>query len=137
MHYELSDYEWTAIRPMLPNKPRGVRRVNDCRVLNGIFWSCVQVHHGGTCQLLADRGYDADWSPMFGCIQTINADRPVHRKQFRLRLPMSLPNRLSQRLWLHRCLNRRQRFATDLGLKTPQEALETKISRLSQAQCHD
>ena len=23
---------------MLPNKPRGVRRVNDCRVLNGIFW---------------------------------------------------------------------------------------------------
>ena len=23
---------------MLPNKPRGVRRVNDRRVLNGIFW---------------------------------------------------------------------------------------------------
>jgi len=22
MHYELSDYEWTAIKPMLPNKPR-------------------------------------------------------------------------------------------------------------------
>jgi len=38
MHYELSDYEWTAIKPMLPNKPRGVRRVNDRRVLNGIFW---------------------------------------------------------------------------------------------------
>jgi transposase len=38
MRYELSDYEWTAIRPMLPNKPRGVRRVNDRRVLNGIFW---------------------------------------------------------------------------------------------------
>jgi transposase len=36
--YELSDYEWTAIKPMLPNKPRGVRRVNDRRVLNGIFW---------------------------------------------------------------------------------------------------
>src|SRR5207237_6942783 len=30
--------EWTAIKPMLPNKPRGVRRVNDRRVLNGIFW---------------------------------------------------------------------------------------------------
>ena len=27
MRYELSDYEWTAIKPMLPNKPRGVRRV--------------------------------------------------------------------------------------------------------------
>ena len=36
MRYELSDYEWTAIKPMLPNKPRGVRRVNDRRVLNGI-----------------------------------------------------------------------------------------------------
>ena len=38
MRYDLSDYEWTAIKPMLPNKPRGVRRVNDRRVLNGIFW---------------------------------------------------------------------------------------------------
>jgi transposase len=38
MRYELSDYEWTAIKPMLPNKPRGVRRVSDRRVLNGIFW---------------------------------------------------------------------------------------------------
>ena len=32
MRYELSDYEWTAIKPMLPDKPRGVRRVNDRRV---------------------------------------------------------------------------------------------------------
>lgn len=38
MRYELTDYEWTAKRPMLPNKPRGVPRVNDRRVLNGIFW---------------------------------------------------------------------------------------------------
>jgi transposase len=38
MRYELTDYEWTAIKPMLPNKPRGVRRVSDRRVLNGIFW---------------------------------------------------------------------------------------------------
>jgi transposase len=35
MRYELSDCEWTAIKPTLPNKPRGVRRVNDRRVLNG------------------------------------------------------------------------------------------------------
>ena len=41
MRYELTDYEWTAIKPMLPNKPRGVPRVNDRRVLNGIFWSCA------------------------------------------------------------------------------------------------
>ena len=38
MRYELTDYEWTAVRPFLPNKPRGVPRVNDRRVLNGIFW---------------------------------------------------------------------------------------------------
>jgi Putative transposase of IS4/5 family (DUF4096) len=38
MRYELSDDEWTAIKLMLPNKPRGVPRVNDRRVLNGIFW---------------------------------------------------------------------------------------------------
>jgi transposase len=38
MRYELSDYGWTAIKPMLPNKPRGVQRVNDRRVLNGVFW---------------------------------------------------------------------------------------------------
>jgi transposase len=37
MRYELSDYERTAIKPMLPNKPHGVRPVNDRRVLNGIF----------------------------------------------------------------------------------------------------
>ena len=38
MRYELTDYEWAAVRPFLPNKPRGVPRVNDRRVLNGIFW---------------------------------------------------------------------------------------------------
>ena len=38
MRYELTDHEWASIKPMLPNKPRGMRRVNDRRVLNGIFW---------------------------------------------------------------------------------------------------
>ena len=38
MRYEPAEYEWAAIKPMLPNKPRGVSRVNDRRVLNGIFW---------------------------------------------------------------------------------------------------
>jgi transposase len=38
MRYELTDYEWATIKPFLPNKPRGVPRVNDRRVLNGIFW---------------------------------------------------------------------------------------------------
>jgi len=38
MRYELTDHKWAVIKPMLPNKPRGVARVNDRRVLNGIFW---------------------------------------------------------------------------------------------------
>src|SRR5262245_42685712 len=38
MRYELSDDEWATIRPMLPSKTRGVPRVDDRRVLNGIFW---------------------------------------------------------------------------------------------------
>jgi transposase len=38
MRYELTDHEWFAIKPLLPNKPRGVPRVDDRRVLNGIFW---------------------------------------------------------------------------------------------------
>jgi transposase len=28
MRYELADYEWSTIKPMLPNKPRGVPPVN-------------------------------------------------------------------------------------------------------------
>ena len=38
MRYELSDKEWSIIRVMLPTKPRGIPRVDDRRVLNGIFW---------------------------------------------------------------------------------------------------
>ena len=38
MRYELADFEWSVISPMLPNKPRGIPRVDDRRVLNGIFW---------------------------------------------------------------------------------------------------
>ena len=51
MRYELADHEWTAIKPMLPNKPRGVPRVNDRRVLNGIFGSCGLVLRGVTCRM--------------------------------------------------------------------------------------
>lgn len=37
--FDLSDREWAVIAPLLPNKPRGVPRVDDRRVLNGIFWT--------------------------------------------------------------------------------------------------
>lgn len=36
--YELTDAEWKIIDPLLPRKSRGVARVDDRRVLNGIFW---------------------------------------------------------------------------------------------------
>lgn len=36
--YALTDFEWSVIQPLLANKPRGVPRVDDRRVLNGIFW---------------------------------------------------------------------------------------------------
>ena len=48
MRYALTDCEWFAIRPMLPNKPRGVPRVNDRRVL-AYSGSCAPAHRGGTC----------------------------------------------------------------------------------------
>jgi hypothetical protein len=35
--YDLPDFERRVIEPLLPNKPRGVPRVDDRRVLNGIF----------------------------------------------------------------------------------------------------
>jgi putative transposase len=35
--FDLTDFEWSVIAPMLPNKVRGVARVDDRRVLNGIF----------------------------------------------------------------------------------------------------
>ena len=37
MRYELADLEWVAIKPFLPNMPRGAPRVNDRCGLNGIF----------------------------------------------------------------------------------------------------
>ena len=36
--FDLTDGEWAIISPLLPNKPRGVARVDDRRVLNGIFF---------------------------------------------------------------------------------------------------
>ena len=35
--YDLTDFEWRVIEPLLPNKSRGVPRVDDRRALNGIF----------------------------------------------------------------------------------------------------
>ena len=37
--FDLTDREWSIIAPLLPNKPRGVARTDDRRVLNGIFYT--------------------------------------------------------------------------------------------------
>ena len=36
--YDLTEAEWSIIQPVLPQKSRGIPRVDDRRVLNGIFW---------------------------------------------------------------------------------------------------
>ena len=36
--YELTDFEWSIIQPLLPNRPRGKPRAGDRKVLNGIYW---------------------------------------------------------------------------------------------------
>jgi hypothetical protein len=53
MRYRLTDYEWAAIKPMLPNKPRGIPRVNDRRVLNGISTRISFNEFGLICRLRA------------------------------------------------------------------------------------
>lgn len=36
--YEITDFEWSIFQPLLPDKPRGVKRAGDRKVLNGIYW---------------------------------------------------------------------------------------------------
>lgn len=36
--YDLTESEWSILERLLPRKSRGVKRVDDQRVLNGIFW---------------------------------------------------------------------------------------------------
>ena len=36
--FDLTDFEGSVIQPRLPQKSRGVKRVDGRRVLNGIFW---------------------------------------------------------------------------------------------------
>jgi transposase len=38
MRYDLTDFEWSVIEPVLPKGRPGPRRKDDRRVMNGIFW---------------------------------------------------------------------------------------------------
>lgn len=44
--YDLSEFEWREIQPLLPNKSRGVPRVDDRKVLNGISTFFDPAHPG-------------------------------------------------------------------------------------------
>jgi transposase len=35
--YELSDFEWSISQPLLPNKPQGVPRGYERKVMNGFY----------------------------------------------------------------------------------------------------
>jgi transposase len=56
--YEISDFEWSIIEPLLLNKPHGVPRADDRRLLNGIYllrrgspWAHIPERYGSptTC----------------------------------------------------------------------------------------
>ena len=57
--YELSDYEWSIIEPLLPNKPRGVPRADDWKILNGIYW---RLRTGSPCVDIKER-----YGPLTAC----------------------------------------------------------------------
>ena len=48
--YDLTGFEWRVIEPLLPNTPRGVPRVDDRRVRNGIL-ACRQCPRQGPTRL--------------------------------------------------------------------------------------
>jgi hypothetical protein len=47
MRYELTDFEWAAISSFLPNKPRGIPRVDDRRVLSKPTRRCSLTKRSG------------------------------------------------------------------------------------------
>ena len=48
MRYEITDHEWAAITPMLPNKPRGVKSTAS-------FGCCDPGRLRGICRTFLDR----------------------------------------------------------------------------------
>ena len=50
MRYELSDYEWSVIRPMLPNKSRAFRESTTGALSTASSGSCDQVRRGAICR---------------------------------------------------------------------------------------
>ena len=63
---ELTDFEWHVIAPLLPNKPQGVPRADDRRVLNGILWVLRTGHRGVTSRSATGLGRPAATSSTVG-----------------------------------------------------------------------
>ncbi len=82
--YDLTDFEWRVIEPLLPT-PRGVPRVDDRRVLNGIFWVLrsgapwrdLPEHYGPSttcCNRFVRWRKAGVWDPMMDAIATARDD---------------------------------------------------------------
>ncbi|WP_283800911.1 transposase [Nitratireductor sp. GZWM139] len=64
----MTDFEWSVIEPLLSNKPRGAPRVDDRKVLNGVYWRLrtgspwadMLEAIGSSQALWADAAYDID-----------------------------------------------------------------------------
>ena len=85
---DLSDGDWSAIRPALPTKMRGIKRVDDRRVLNGIVWrlrtgrpwASIPARYGPhtTCQSRFYRWREAGiWDRIIEAIRQVHGDRAV------------------------------------------------------------
>jgi len=80
---DLDNLEWCAIQPLLP-RPRGIKRVDDRRVLNGILWrlrtgrswAAIPEHYGPptTCQARFVRWRDTGvWSRIVHAVSEIHS----------------------------------------------------------------
>jgi len=87
--YDLTDFEWSVIKPLLSNKPRGVPRVDNRRVLNGIFWVLrsgapwrdLPERYGPytTCYNRFNRWRKACFAPSKVCFQGKNSQNRLRR----------------------------------------------------------
>ena len=68
--FDLTDFEWSVIQPLLPNKPRGVARVDDRRVLNVAQGGRLGSAFGSGVKGLRWRYPDDRLNPRSACIST-------------------------------------------------------------------
>lgn len=85
MRFDLNDKEWAIVEPLLPTDVRGKARVDDRRVLNGIFyvlrthcpWRDLPERYGPRMTVYnrfnrwAKRGV---WQPVFAALSTKSKD---------------------------------------------------------------